>query len=192
MPSLYPPLSFRTALRTFAQSPDRTPDAPLTEPYLQTACVELGVDFATEPHHVWTPALTLWTFLTQCLSDSKSCAAAVARALVLRASLGMEPCSEGTGPYCKARAKLPVALFARFALQLGEELEQPAAKEWQWKGRRVVLGDGTTMSGPDTPENQAAYPQPRTQKRGWDSRRSAWWHSWGSAPASAGARTTTS
>lgn len=166
MSSFYPPLSFRAILRTFAPSPDRPPGGPLTEPHLRTACTELGVEFATGPHHVWTPALTLWTFLAQCLSDSKSCAAAVARALVLRVSLGMEPCSEGTGPYCKARAKLPVALFSRLALQLGEELEQQGAKGWQWHGRRVVLGDGTTMSGPDTPENQAAYPQPKTQKKG--------------------------
>lgn len=166
MSSLYPSLSFRTILRTFAPSLDRASSASLTEPHLQTACAELGVAFATEGHHVWTPALTLWTFLTQCLSDSKSCAAAVARALVLRVSLGMEPCSEGTGGYCKARAKLPVALLSRVALQLGDELERQAPEEWPWKGRRVLLGDGTTMSGPDTPENQAAYPQPKSQKKG--------------------------
>jgi hypothetical protein len=167
MSSSYAPgPSFRTILRTFAQEPDGPLSGVLTDQHTQTACAELGVAFATEAHHVWTPALTLWTFLTQCLSSSKSCTAAVARALVLRVSLGLEPCSEGTGAYCKARAKLPVALFRRLALQLGEELEHQAAKEWQWKGRRVILGDGTTMTGPDTPENQAAYPQSPNQKKG--------------------------
>lgn len=161
-----PTPSFRTTLRTFAQAPDLPASGLLTETHIQTACDELGVDFATEDHHVWTPALTLWTFLTQCLSDSKSCAAAVARALVLRVSLGLSPCSEGTGAYCKARAKLPVALLCRLATQLGDQLERQAAKDWQWKGRRVLLGDGTTLSGPDTPENQAAYPQHKNQKRG--------------------------
>jgi hypothetical protein len=167
MSSSYAPgLSFRTILRTCAQEPQGPSSGLLGDQHIQTACAELGVAFATEAHHVWTPALTIWTWLTQCLSTSKSCAAAVARAMVLRISLGLEPCSEGTGAYCKARAKLPVALFRRLALQLGEELEQHAAEQWQWKGRRVVLGDGTTMSGPDTPENQAAYPQSPNQKKG--------------------------
>lgn len=166
MSSSYSPPSFRTTLRTFALAPDPPLGALLTEHHIRTACDELGVAFATEGHHVWTPALTLWTFLSQCVSDSKSCAAAVARAVALRVSLGLDPCSEATGAYCKARAKLPVALFARLATQLGDELERQAAGEWQWKGRRVLLGDGTTLSGPDTPANQAAYPQHRNQKRG--------------------------
>jgi hypothetical protein len=167
MSSSYAPTpSFQSTLRTFALAPDLPRGDLLTEQHIRTACDELGVDFAAEAHHVWTPALTLWTFLSQCVSDSKSCAAAVARALVLRVSLGLSPCSEATGAYCKARAKLPVALLSRLATQLGDELERRAAKEWQWKGRRVLLGDGTTMSGPDTPENQAAYPQHKNQRRG--------------------------
>ncbi|MDY3559187.1 IS4 family transposase, partial [Gemmata sp. JC673] len=101
----------------------------------------------------------------QCLSTSKSCAA-VARAVALRVTLGLHPCSEATGAYCKARAKLPVALLSRLATPSGDELERHAPKEWQWKGRRVLLGDGTTLSGPDTPANQAAYPQHTNQKRG--------------------------
>jgi hypothetical protein len=167
MSSSYAPRpTFQTTLRTFAQAPDLPFADLLTESHIQTACDELGVDFATESHHTWAPPFTLWTLLTQTVSASKSCVAAVARALVLRVSLGLSPCSENTGAYCKARAKLPVALLSRLATHLGDELERQATTDWQWKGRRVLLGDGTTMSGPDTPENQAAYPQPNTQKRG--------------------------
>ena len=166
MSSCLPQPTFRTTLRTFAQAPDQPVAGRLTEQSIQAACDELGVAFATEARHVWTPALTLWTFLTQCLSDATSCAAAVARALTLRVSLGLTPCSLATGADCKARAKLPVALLSRLATQLGDQLEHQAAKDWQWKGRRVLLGDGTTMSGPDTPQNQAAYPQHTSQKRG--------------------------
>jgi hypothetical protein len=164
--SYAPRPTFQTTLRTFAQAPDLPFADLLTESHIQTACDELGIDFASEPHHFWTPAFTLWALLTQTVSASKSCVAAVARALVLRVSLGLDPCSENTGAYCKARAKLPVALLSRLATHLGDELERQADTAWQWKGRRVLLGDGTTMSGPDTPENQAAYPQPNTQKRG--------------------------
>ena len=38
--------------------------------------------------------------------------------------------------------------------------------QWLWKGRRVYMFDGTTVSMPDTPENQAAYPQVYNQKPG--------------------------
>src|SRR5829696_2867533 len=151
MSSYAPPPTFQTTLRTFAQDPDLPFADLITEDHIRTACDELGIDFATESHHIWTPALTLWTFLTQATSGSKSCVAAVARALVLRVGLGLSPCSENTGAYCKARAKLPVALLSRLATHLGDELERQADKDWQWKGRRVLLGDGTTMSGPDTP-----------------------------------------
>ena len=158
--------TFRCVLRSFGQDEASPLSDLLPQGHIQQACDEEGVHFAQADHHVWTPALTLWCFLSQCLSDSKSCVAAVARALVLRVSLGLPPCSEATGAFCKARAKLPVALLRRLATHLGAELERQAPDSWRWKGRRVLLADGTTASGPDTPENQAEYPQPKTQKPG--------------------------
>jgi hypothetical protein len=38
--------------------------------------------------------------------------------------------------------------------------------QWLWKGRRAYVWDGSSVSMPDTPENQAAYPQPVTQEPG--------------------------
>ena len=37
---------------------------------------------------------------------------------------------------------------------------------WRWHGRPVRLVDGTTVAMPDTAANQAAYPQPRSQRPG--------------------------
>jgi hypothetical protein len=37
---------------------------------------------------------------------------------------------------------------------------------WQWPGRPVMLVDGTTVAMPDTPENQACFPQQSNQKPG--------------------------
>jgi hypothetical protein len=158
--------TFRSVLRSLGQDANLPLSDLLTEQHIQQACEEEGVRFAQGDHHVWTPALTVWAFLSQCLSDSKSCVAAVARALVLRVSLGLPPCSEATGAYCKARAKLPVSLLRRLASQLGDELERQAPAAWRGKGRRTLLADGTTASGPDTPQNQGEYPQPNTQKKG--------------------------
>jgi putative transposase len=37
---------------------------------------------------------------------------------------------------------------------------------WRWKGRRTLLVDGFTASMPDTQQNQAEYPQSRSQRPG--------------------------
>lgn len=45
------------------------------------------------------------------------------------------------------------------ARETGSALETNAKEDWRWKGRRVLAYDGSTVSMPDTPENQEAYPQ---------------------------------
>jgi hypothetical protein len=45
-------------------------------------------------------------------------------------------------------------------------LDAKAKEDWLWKGRRVYMFDGTTVTMPDTPKNQAAYPQVSNQKPG--------------------------
>jgi hypothetical protein len=158
--------TFATILDTFARS-DGLPFADvLTEDDIQQACQRHGVCFANGSDDVWTPALTLWTFLGQCLAASKSCVAAVARALVLRVALGLTPCAAETGAYCKARAKLPEAFLRDLALHVGNNVERQAPDAWRWRGRRVVLADGAELSMPDTPKNQQVYPQPSTQRAG--------------------------
>ena len=47
-----------------------------------------------------------------------------------------------------------------------QALDQQTQQDWLWKARRVYLFDGSTVSMPDTAENQHAYPQPETQKPG--------------------------
>ena len=49
---------------------------------------------------------------------------------------------------------------------MADGCEKQIDKEWLWHGRHVRLVDGTTVSMPDTPPNQAAYPQPRSQQKG--------------------------
>jgi hypothetical protein len=116
---------------------------------------------------VYSAAVTLWAFLSQVLhkQEQRSCVAAVARVVVLLAALSRD-CSDNTGAYCRARARLPLVVIRRLALQVADGSEQRVPRRWLWKGRHVHLVDGTTVSMPDTDENQAAFPQPRTQKRG--------------------------
>jgi IS4 transposase len=115
---------------------------------------------------VYSPLVTLWVFLGQVLSADHSCRAAVARLIAYRAAQGQRPCSSETGAYCQARKRLPETFFSKVARQTGRALEDKVKPQWRWKGRRVYMFDGTVVSMPDTPENQAAYPQPDTQHPG--------------------------
>lgn len=49
---------------------------------------------------------------------------------------------------------------------LGQLIDQQVPEAWRWQGRRVRIVDGTTVTMPDTPENQATFPQQSTQKAG--------------------------
>lgn len=115
---------------------------------------------------IYSPLVTLWVFLGQVLSQDHSCRAAVARLVAHRVSRGQRPCSAETGAYCQARKRLPEQFFANVTRQTGRALDASAQSDWLWKQRRVYLFDGTTVSMPDTPENQAVYPQHDSQKPG--------------------------
>jgi Transposase DDE domain len=115
---------------------------------------------------IYSPLVTLWVFLGQVLSADASCRAAVARLIAHRVSRGQRPCSAETGAYCQARKRLPEKFFSDIARQTGRALEANVDPRWLWKRRRVYVYDGSSVSMPDTPENQHDYPQPDTQKRG--------------------------
>ena len=115
---------------------------------------------------IFSPLVTLWVFLGQVLSADHSCRAAVARLIAHRLARGQRPCSAATGAYCQARQRLPESFCADVARHTGRALEGDVDPQWLWKGRRVHVYDGSSVSMPDTPENQAAYPQPVAQKPG--------------------------
>jgi hypothetical protein len=115
---------------------------------------------------IFTPAVTAAVFLSQVLSDDHSCRGAVARLLAWRAARGLPACSPDAGGYCKARKRLPEALLPRLVRHTADRLREHSPEAWLLHGRRVVLVDGTTVTMPDTPENQAEYPQHGRQKPG--------------------------
>lgn len=142
----------------------------LTEAAIQEAFEQEGVVCADadDDEQVYTPAITLWAFLSQVLHTKqlRSCTAAVARVVTLLVVLGRKPCSANTGAYCRARGRLPELVLQRLVYQIADGCEQRVPKDWLWCGRNVKLVDGTTVSTADTPENQAAWPQPTTQEAG--------------------------
>jgi len=115
---------------------------------------------------VFSPVVTLWVFLGQALAADQSCRAAVARLIAHRVARGLEPCSSETGAYCQARSRLPERFFAAVARLVGRNLDARVDRRWLWKGRRVCLFDGTTVSMPDTPANRREYPLAYNQTPG--------------------------
>ena len=115
---------------------------------------------------IFSPLVTLWVFLGQVLSADHSCRAAVARLIAHRVSRGQKPCSAKTGAYCQARERLPEKFFSTVACSVGRTLDAQTDHRWLWKGRRVYMFDGTTVTMPDTRANQKAYPQVYNQQPG--------------------------
>lgn len=123
---------------------------------------------------LFTPLVTLWTFLAQVLSPDGSCREAVSKLLAwvaageqpFRGAVDAEKISPDTGPYCKARQRLDEKLIQRLAKDAGRKLHGRYPASRLLGGRAVKIVDGTTASMPDTPENQEAYPQPAPQKPG--------------------------
>ena len=113
---------------------------------------------------LYSPLQTLLLFIEQVLSADQSCQDAVARAASARVALGQPPGSLNSGPYCKARRRLPLALPQRLAREAGERLCAQQPKAWLWRGRQVKLVDGTTVSMPDTAQNQSQFPQSPQQR----------------------------
>jgi len=115
---------------------------------------------------IYTPATTLWVFLAQCLSPDHSCREAVAQLISWRLARGLAPCSPETGAYCTARERIPEEACRQLMRETGRQVEEAAPAEWRWLSRRVLDVDGSTFTMPDTPENQAEYPQVPGQRRG--------------------------
>jgi len=115
---------------------------------------------------VYTPAVTVWVFLAQSLSPDHSCREAVARLIAWRVASGQKACSAQTGAYCTARDSLPEEACAQLMRDTGRQVDEEAPPEWRWRGRRVLDVDDSTVTMPDTPDNQTEYPQLSSQQRG--------------------------
>ena len=120
-------------------------------------------------HGVYTTAIMVCSFLSQVLRDGKeaSCQAAVTRVVSYCQMQGLRTPKEDTGDYCRARAKISSAALRDLSCEIAEEVEQEAASKWLWKGKlHAKLVDGFTFTMPDTPKNQAMYPQQKAQEPG--------------------------
>ena len=135
----------------------------LTEASIRDVLNEHGVQFRDR---VFNPVTTIWGFLSQVLGDDHSCRDAVSRIIAHRVTSGATACSPNTSSYCTARSRIPTSVLRTLATRTAEELQASAKDDWKWNGRSVFIVDGSSVSMPDTEENQEAYPQPSSQQPG--------------------------
>ena len=156
---------FRQLAEAFLSQPGLPFTRLLSAERIERVFAEHGNLFGGE---VYSTATMVWSFLGQVLRDGKeaSCQAAVARIAAHQQQTGGLVPTADTGDYCRARAKLSEDALRTLTVEVGAEAEQEAKPAWRWKGLRAKLVDGFTFTMPDTPANQAAYPQPRSQKPG--------------------------
>ena len=126
----------------------------------------LAADQASARERPYSVRRTWWCFLWQMLQLNVSCRSVVRQLQAMFVLEGRPTVDDGTSAYCQARARLPEPLFAA-ALKLSAQVaDQRVAPDAALQGRVVKVFDGTTLSLPDTPENQKDYPQTSSQKPG--------------------------
>lgn len=135
----------------------------LTRDYVLGVLADEGHEYR---QRVFCPLVTLWAWLSQSLSQDKSLNEAVSRILAYRVATGLPACSASSASYAEARGRFPASVMTRLAMEIGRTVHDSADDSWHWRGREVFLVDGTGLSMPDTPENQLAFPQIRSIKKG--------------------------
>lgn len=142
---------------------DHLPFRPLLTVKQLTGIIARHVGQTAET--IYTPLVTLSLFLRQVIDADPSCQNAVEHLAAARVAEGLPPCSEDTGGYCKARQRLPLALFQDLVVQTAADL-QTRCDPWLFHGRAVKIVDGTGCSMPDTDANRQDFDLPTGQKPG--------------------------
>lgn len=164
-----PPLSeAEKLLRQEGSSPALSQYREAFGEFIPKGALELGKAGKNSRARIFPLVVTFWAFLAQVLERGSSCRAALRRIIAwwqLEFPNAAQP-SVDTGGYCLARARLPQEVLARISDATAERLENQIPSSELWLGRRVKILDGTGASMPDTAENQAQWPQSRSQQPG--------------------------
>jgi hypothetical protein len=114
----------------------------------------------------WNLRLVFWTFLWQVAQAGASCREAIRQAQALCKNAGRPVPPDADSPYCQARGGLPLERLEAIHDALCAEADQALAAKDLWCGHHVLVADGSSVTAPDTPANQKAFPQQSVQKPG--------------------------
>ena len=102
------------------------------------------------------PVTTVHVFLLQILHGNTACTAL--------SRLAGVPFTAAA--YCKARQRLPLALFEDLLERVCDALFPEVHTTGRWRGHRTWTLDGSSFSMPDTPALRAYFGQPSAQAKG--------------------------
>jgi hypothetical protein len=114
----------------------------------------------------WNLRLVFWTFLWQIAQAGASCREAIRQAQARCQNAGRPLPPDADSPYCQARGGLPVGRLQEIHEGLCAEAQQAVSTKDLWCGHHVLVADGSSVTAPDTPANQKAFPQQKVQKPG--------------------------
>jgi len=112
---------------------------------------KLNLSFRTR---IFTPFVTLYTFLAQVINDDRSCRKVLLELSAISKLLSRVRPSINSGSYVKAKARLPLALIKSLVRRLGTNLQETRV----WRHGRVLVVDGTGVSMPETMTNLKVFP----------------------------------
>jgi hypothetical protein len=111
-------------------------------------------------------AVTFWAFLWQVLTPKTPCREVVRKVQSFCSELKLNIPGSSNVAYCKARGRLATKDVNAVHESVLERLLGRVCQDQLWHGRNVKVVDGTGIRLPDTPENQAEWPQPGEQRPG--------------------------
>jgi len=138
----------------------------LTDILNSAVCQQILSECREYRDRIYTPVKTIFTFIKQVLNPDKSCKKAVADVAAEQFFLAEKAISTNTGPYCKARKRIPEATVQDLVKTTGQMASEKSRLQWRPYGRELKVFDGSTAKMPDTIANQRSYPQAKSQKKG--------------------------
>jgi hypothetical protein len=108
---------------------------------------------------------TFWCWLWQILQCNTSCREVMKQVAMLLVLQGRSM-DENSSAYCQSRKLILPGLVQRIYLHVARAAFRWTPDSTRLQGRRLKALDGTSARLADTPENQAAFPQPGSQKPG--------------------------
>ena len=115
----------------------------------------------------WLPLpLVFWACLNMVFHPGSSCREtqrSIQSWWKQRQRIWRNPCSSA---FCAARARLPLDWLRRLWWRAADRLAASAPTLAGGHGRRVLVVDATSVTAPDTGENQQEWPQTKSQKPG--------------------------
>lgn len=114
----------------------------------------------------WNLRLVFWTFAWQISQAGASCREAIRQAQALCHNAGRPSPPDEDSPYCQARGSLPAERLQEIHDRLCTEAQRAVGNKDLWCGHHVQVADASSVTAPDTPANQEAFPQQSVQKPG--------------------------